>query len=145
MFAEAVRLILELEGGYASDPADPGGETKFGISKRSYPTLDIKGLTRSEAEDLYWRDYWLAAGCPSLAWPLALVHFDAAVNHGVGRARRFLWATQDWSDYLDRRDAFYVALTERRPPTRKFLRGWRRRLRRVRRVCERASLVTLPP
>ena len=34
--------ILQTEGGYVNDPADPGGETKYGISKKAYPTVDIK-------------------------------------------------------------------------------------------------------
>lgn len=50
--------IIELEGGYSNDPDDRGGETKFGISKRSYPNVDIKNLTVEGALTIYTSDFW---------------------------------------------------------------------------------------
>lgn len=50
--------IIPIEGGYVWNKNDPGGETKYGISKRSYPHLDIKNLTLDEANDIYKRDFW---------------------------------------------------------------------------------------
>ncbi len=41
-----------------NNPADPGGETKFGISKRSYPFEDIANLTLDRASEIYHRDFW---------------------------------------------------------------------------------------
>jgi lysozyme family protein len=83
-------LDPKFEGGYSNDPADPGGETKFGISKRAYPALDIKNLTRAQVKPLYLRDYWGPAGCsavpPELKYPL----FDFAVNSGPARAAKTL-------------------------------------------------------
>jgi lysozyme family protein len=52
------REILFIEGGYDNDPADPGGETKYGICKRQYPNLDIKALTEDQALEIYKKDYW---------------------------------------------------------------------------------------
>ena len=57
-FRYAVEMVLQHEGGYVYDPSDPGGETKFGISKRSYPHLDIANLTREDAIAIYRRDWW---------------------------------------------------------------------------------------
>lgn len=57
-FAKAIPGLLEREGGYVNNPNDPGGETKYGISKRSYPTEDIKNLTPQRAAFLYERDFW---------------------------------------------------------------------------------------
>ncbi len=57
-FRYAVEMVLQHEGGYVNDPSDPGGETKYGISKRSYPHLDIANLTREEAIAIYRRDWW---------------------------------------------------------------------------------------
>ena len=51
-------LINNWEGGYVFDPNDAGGMTKYGISQRSYPTLDIKDLSRDEAIAIYFRDFW---------------------------------------------------------------------------------------
>jgi len=50
--------IIEIEGGYVNDPVDAGGETKYGISKRSYPKEDIKNLTVERAIEIYTRDFW---------------------------------------------------------------------------------------
>ncbi len=57
-FLKAVNLTLVNEDGYVNDPRDPGGETNFGISKRSYPNVDIKGLTRDGAIAIYLKDFW---------------------------------------------------------------------------------------
>lgn len=50
--------IIEIEGGYSNDPHDLGGETKYGISRRSYPQEDIKNLTVDRAIEIYIRDIW---------------------------------------------------------------------------------------
>lgn len=50
--------IITIEGGYSNSPMDLGGETKYGISKRSYPNLDIENLTVDQAIIIYTRDYW---------------------------------------------------------------------------------------
>lgn len=57
-FAPIKDQIIPIEGGYVFNKNDPGGETKYGISKRSYPHLDIKNLTLDEANDIYKRDFW---------------------------------------------------------------------------------------
>lgn len=81
-----IAFVLRWEGGYANNPNDPGGETNWGITKRSYPQLDIANLTREQAIEIYRRDYWLGSGADTMPWPLCLAHFDTAVNAGVGRA-----------------------------------------------------------
>jgi lysozyme family protein len=57
-FNLAIPTVLRNEGGYVDDPSDSGGETNFGISKRSYPNVDIKNLTVEEASFFYRRDFW---------------------------------------------------------------------------------------
>ena len=89
-FEDAVEIILMLEGGYVNDPRDPGGETKFGISKRAYPDLDIKTLTREQAKDIYYQDYWRAVECDYLPEELRLIAFDSAVQHGVAVAEAMI-------------------------------------------------------
>ena len=72
----------------SSDPRDPGGETNWGISKRSYPQLDIKALTRDDARAIYRRDFWAAVGNahPAISFQV----FDFSVNSGIGTALRKL-------------------------------------------------------
>ena len=45
LFDDIIKVVLHHEGGYVNDPQDPGGETNFGIAKRSHPDVDIKNLT----------------------------------------------------------------------------------------------------
>lgn len=90
IFIEAVTLILSYEGGYVNHPEDPGGETKYGISKRAYPDYDIKNLTREDAMKIYLKDYWLMVRADKLPEDLRLIVFDCAVNQGVSTARRTL-------------------------------------------------------
>lgn len=89
-FERALEVVLSEEGGYVNNPADPGGETNFGISKRAYPDLDIKNVSRETAASIYRQDYWLATRCDQLPPGLDLMVFDAAVNMGPKMAIRLL-------------------------------------------------------
>lgn len=89
-FETAFRLTLGHEGGYVNDPRDPGLETKYGISKRSYPAVDIKALTLDQAQAIYRRDYWQAASCERMPPKIAIAVFDAAVHHGPKTAVKLL-------------------------------------------------------
>ena len=82
-FKLAISKILKNEGGYISDPVDPGGETQFGISKRSYPNIDIKNLTKNQAINIYFKDYWLKNNLQDLFdQKLAAKILDMVVNIG---------------------------------------------------------------
>lgn len=89
-YDEAFEALIGHEGGYVNHPKDPGGETKFGISKRAYPNEDIAGLTLDRAKLIYARDYWEPSGCNE--WPEAIRFdvFDVAVNSGVGTAIKMI-------------------------------------------------------
>ena len=89
-FLIAVDRVLSNEGGYSSNPSDPGGATKFGISARQYPGLNIAALTRAAAIKIYWRDWWLKFGFARLPTATAAKTFDLAVNMGPGSAIKSL-------------------------------------------------------
>lgn len=89
-FIQAVKIVLGHEGGFVDNPDDPGGSTKFGISQRQYPTLDIHELTEKEAMQIYERDYWHKMKCDYLPPQVRLIVFDCAVNQGAPRASMFL-------------------------------------------------------
>ena len=78
-FVRAVAIVFLHEGGYSNNPADPGGETKFGISRRSYPDLDIISLTRDEAAGIYYRDWWVKYGYARLPEAVGIKLLDFAV------------------------------------------------------------------
>jgi len=82
MFDRAISVVLRHEGGYVDDPTDRGGETRYGISSRANPDIDISSLTREQAVEIYWERYWRGAGYESLPSDIAMKTFDLAVNMG---------------------------------------------------------------
>ena len=89
-FDQAFDRLLGHEGGYTFNQADPGGETNWGISKRSYPNLDIKALTVDQAKSIYQHDYWQPCQIELLPEEVQYDMFDAAVNSGRVQATKWL-------------------------------------------------------
>lgn len=141
-FKQAMSFIAEWEWGnrkdghYTNHPSDPGGETKFGISKKAYPEIDIKSLTLLEAEEIYKKDYWFRSNCDTMEWPLAMSVFDASINCGVRRAREWLGksvvaendARRNATLFNQERIAYYNALVEKKPSLKVFHKGWLNRV-----------------
>lgn len=91
-FVAAFDRLMGNEGGYVNNAADPGGETNWGISKRSYPNVDIKALTREGAKAIYLRDFWQRIHADELFDGVAFQSLDFAVNSGIETAVRKLQA-----------------------------------------------------
>lgn len=89
-FSECLQLILAEEGGLSNHRQDPGGLTRFGISQRSYPNVDIANLTIQQASSIYLNDYWNPIRGHLLPHGLDLMVFDGAVNQGVQTAALLL-------------------------------------------------------
>ena len=85
-FQDIIVEVLEHEGGYVNDPDDLGGETNFGITKRWYPDLDIKNLTKQEAINIYYTDYWVPSKAGDLSSEIQSTYFDMCVNMGQTNA-----------------------------------------------------------
>lgn len=151
-----INLIKE-EGGYVNDPTDPGGETKYGISKRSYPQLNIKTLTLKQASKIYFRDFYTPIRGDALPSDLVAQEvLEQAVNMGIKTAISFLQIVAksvgspiDVDGKLGPKTiaalknipedvllaaikslaiAHYLELAHERPPMRKYLTGWIRRV-----------------
>ena len=90
MFEKIVKEVIEHEGGYVNDPDDRGGETKYGISKKWYPEVDIKHLTMDDAVNIYYNDYWIPSKAESLPKEIRSTYFDMCVNMGQGQAVKIL-------------------------------------------------------
>lgn len=89
-FEQAFAFLMAHEGEYVNDPNDPGGETKYGISKRQYPELDIKHLTIKKAREIYLRDFWQVMGGAMIReQEIANQIFDFAVHTGIQRAVKY--------------------------------------------------------
>ena len=90
--SEIIKSVLIREGGdkVTSDPDDPGGLTKFGISKRSHPDIDIRNLSEDDAVLIYLEEYWKPSRTSDLSLQLQDMYFDMVVNFGQRRAVRIL-------------------------------------------------------
>jgi lysozyme family protein len=155
-FRPAFEAMIVHEGGFVDDPADKGGRTKWGISQRSYPDLDIASLTQEDAAQIYHRDYWQPKPYGLIInQRVASKVFDMAVNMGFLQAHVL---TQRACNELGKHvvadgqlgplsiqainecdpdfllDAlryqarhFYMTLAANKPSNQKFLKGWIRR------------------
>lgn len=92
-FDIAFEELMLHEGGYVDHPNDRGGATKYGISSRSYPNINIMGLTKEDAKQIYRKDFWNKLDLDRLRdEDLACMVFDGAVNAGRSRSVRWLQA-----------------------------------------------------
>lgn len=133
-------FILLREGGYVNNPKDPGGETKYGISKRAYPELDIKNLTVAHAKELYIRDYYSLVVDDKMTFPQKAFMTDTAVNMGIGTARRF-WQNSngDVDKMFSLREQRYKDIVKAKPTSQIFLKGWFNRLTELRKFISSPS------
>ena len=151
-FKKIVRKVLQHEGGYVNDPDDPGGETKYGISKRAFPKVDIKNLTEDEAIEIYHDRYWVPSRVQNLPERLWATYFDMAVNMGRSKA---VWILQEACNHKNKDDIvvdgkigrntikasknleaerlrsfrvkYYANLVDRKPNLAKYYYGWYKR------------------
>lgn len=158
VFERVFKVLLEFEGYMSDDAHDAGGLTKYGISQRAYPNLDIASLTIEDAKRIYYEDYFLKAKCNEFPAELACHVFDTAVNMGTSRAVRFLQrsirinadgifgsgsraslraflanhgVSSLTNDYLSYRAMFYSRIVRSNKTQQKYLRGWLRRTYRL--------------
>lgn len=115
-FDHAIQFVLQAEGDYSNDPDDPGGVTRYGISQRAHPDVDVEHLTEHAAIDIYRARYWDIARLEKLPGRIAVAVFDGAVQHGVRPAVRMLQDTVD-TDTDGKIGPITLAATWRRSPT----------------------------
>lgn len=134
---KAVEFILSKEGGYVNDPKDPGGETNFGISKRKFPEIDIKSLTRESAKELYKRVYWVGNNLDSYSWPYSAACLDSYVQHLPSVASRMIQeSNNDLRALLEARRVFYLRLIAKNPVLGKYKKGWLNRINDLSKFCD---------
>lgn len=106
-FEKSLAITYKWEGGYSDHPADPGGKTMYGITHARYdewrkkygkPLQSVKKITRDEAAQIYKEEYWDVVNADSLFPGVDLATFDAGVNSGPGRAKKWLVASLDKSN-----------------------------------------------
>lgn len=153
-FQIAILVVLRHEGGYVNDPNDSGGETKYGISKRTYPSLDIKNLTVDQASQIYYRDWWTRFKYGQITnLGIAQKILDTSINLGAGRAHKLIQQclqvngfpnivndgnlgpislaainkcdpTTLLASFRQAQATYYKAIVSAHPEDQKFLKGW---------------------
>lgn len=141
--------------GYANDPLDHGGETKYGIAKKPNPQLDITHMDWEGAKAVYFSNYWLNSKCDKMNGRLAALQFDGAIQHGPGTASKFIQraigvdddgsigsvtlaalATKDpiaiCNLVCNQREKFYINIVANDATQDRFLKGWLRRVSEMR-------------
>lgn len=97
-FESALKAMLHHEGGFVNHPADPGGMTNLGVTKRVWEewvghAVDektMRALTPEMVGPMYKAKYWDKIKGDDLPSGVDYAVFDAAVNSGPGRAAKWL-------------------------------------------------------
>jgi len=101
-FTRALQFVLDYEGGFVDNPADPGGATNHGITQavydeyrlgRGFSKRSVRDITSDEYEYIYRHSYWapIAERYADDGHPgLALYVFDSCVQHGVERVKHWM-------------------------------------------------------
>jgi len=89
-FDKAFEIIIGIEGVLSDHPNDKGGLTKYGISQKAHPHLDIRNLTLEQAKKIYYDEYWDSryVNLDDIDEKNAIEMFDISVNLGVTGAGR---------------------------------------------------------
>lgn len=107
-FERCHAVTAKWEGGWSDHPADPGGRTMYGVTevvyhawlkKKGRALKPVRNITKAEALAIYHDQYWLPVGGPTLAVGVDLATYDAGVNAGVSRGRRWLLASVGGPDH----------------------------------------------
>jgi lysozyme family protein len=125
-FDDAFTALMGNEGGYSFNPADPGGETMWGITARVARAYgyagQMKDLQQDYAKKIAFAEYWQKAHCDELPDSIKFDAFDCAYNMGVHEAiiliQRVCGVPADgyWGDQTKNA----VALLDRESAQRKF-------------------------
>lgn len=127
---------FDAEGGYVNNPKDPGGETKYGIAKRSHPDVDIKNLTLDGAIDIYHREYWLAYNIEQYEMPFGAAVLDSYVQHSPNKVKLMLeTAGGSLQALLEARRQYYIRLIDQKPVLARFKKGWFNRINELSKYC----------
>jgi len=106
---EAVHpLTAQFEGGWSDHAQDPGGKTMYGVTQGKYhewlrkngrKVRPVRNITKAEALEIYKNEYWdPLVERYNLVPGVDRVTYDAGVNSGIGRGRKWLLASVGSSD-----------------------------------------------
>lgn len=99
-FLRCHEVTARHEGGWSNHKADPGGATMYGITLAKYrehfpngTAKQLRNISRETALAIYRSDYWRPLACETLHAGVDLAVYDAGVNSGPARAKKWLLAS----------------------------------------------------
>lgn len=167
-FDDCLAHVLKFEGGFSNRAEDRGGATNRGVTQSVYDDFrttqgsvlrSVRDIHPDEVSAIYRDLYWKKCACDVMAPPLDMAVFDAAVQHGPGRAVKWLQAAigvaidgicgnqtlfalngyllhykmpQLIDEYMQTRAAFYLQIVARDASQQVFAKGWANRLKALR-------------
>ena len=164
----ALLFTLPHEGGLIDNKNDPGKRTNNGVTTAVYdeyrkskglPPLDVALISQNETHEIYETRYWIPSHAGDMPLSVGVVHFDTAVNLGVGQAAKLLQRVLNVNDdgligpitldmidkwdediicnqYISRREQFYRDLAVNKPQLAMFLKGWLKRCEDLRKYVK---------
>jgi len=126
-FDKSINLLFEIEGYISDDKNDLGGFTKYGISQKYHPNVNVPKLTKEQAIQIYLDEYWIPAGCDELEYPLDMCLFIQYVN--TKKAKQYFHQSKGLLDFFMLNLKHYTS----RPKVQRdvFLTGWCNRLIKI--------------
>lgn len=157
-FDSVLKAILHHEGGFVNHPADPGGMTNLGVTKRVWEEWvghdvdeqTMRALTPEKVAPMYRAKYWDKIKGDDLPTGVDYIVFDAAINSGPGRAAKWLQQVvgvaadgaigpgtmravnaMPTPDIVEKYQQIRLAFLQALPTWDTFGRGWGRRVQEV--------------
>lgn len=172
-FDVVMRYILKFEGGYVNDFHDPGGETNYGITQRTYDAWNrrkghgkksVRDITKAEAVEIYREQYAGNVRFDDLPAGVDFAVLDFAINSGETRAVQMLQgilgvrqdgrlgvqtldAVSGWDaeELVQKLCDARLAFVRRLNTWKRYGRGWSSRIRQVRDVATAMAAQDAPP
>lgn len=152
-FYKLLDYVFADEGGFSNNANDRGGRTNFGVTqialneyrkKYKLPFKDVASITKSEAEKIYYEDYYLKSGADKQKDIRdSYILFDTAVNfHPITAKKMFKQSNENFYNMLDIRRKKHLEEVKNNPGQKEFIDGW---LKRVNRIEKRADELIKDP
>lgn len=152
-FEKMMITTFRAEGGCGNHPNDSGGYTCYGISQNNNPEIDVRNITRADAEDIAHRKYYkkynfhelpdhIRGDVFAFGWGAGPVTAVRNLCRVLGLPERnvvdseIVQAVENYqgdlhNDYLDAHQQYLIKCAER-PGQKVFLKGWMNRVKLIR-------------
>jgi lysozyme family protein len=136
-FEKCHKVTGAWEGGWSDHPSDPGGKTMYGITiakyREHFPNAtgaQLKSISKATALTIYRKDFWVPISGETLAAGVDLAVYDASVNSGVSRGKKWLKASVGGSNVetVKRICAKRLGFMQSLKIWKSFGKGWSRRV-----------------